>query len=205
MVTITSFYSNSPESKVERQMADLRQVKTADQFIQYLDESVKREMNDSYFSISLIENLTSSSANSPVWYGYIAALNIIGHPMLFSTSNLSSFMVLGADGMKKSIDKHHIFPKHYLETIGIEDDRERNQLANFTYLDYQTNIDISDDSPSMYIDRYKQKLGIEAYEEHCRNNALPIGFESMEYADFLIERRKLMAEIIKKAYNKLWE
>lgn len=205
MVTITSFYSNSPESKVERQMADLRQVKTADQFIQYLDESVKREMNDSYFSISLIENLTSSSANSPVWYGYIAALNIIGHPMLFSTSNLSSFMVLGADGMKKSIDKHHIFPKHYLETIGIEDDRERNQLANFTYLDYQTNIDISDDAPSMYIDRYKQKLGIEAYEEHCRNNALPIGFESMEYADFLIERRKLMAEIIKKAYNKLWE
>lgn len=205
MVTITSFYSNSPESKVERQMADLRQVKTADQFIQYLDESVKREMNDSYFSISLIENLTSSSANSPVWYGYIAALNIIGHPMLFSTSTLSSFMVLGADGMKKSIDKHHIFPKHYLETIGIEDDRERNQLANFTYLDYQTNIDISDDAPSMYIDRYKQKLGIETYEEHCRNNALPIGFESMEYADFLIERRKLMAEIIKKAYNKLWE
>lgn len=205
MVTITSFYSNSPESKVERQMADLRQVKTADQFIQYLDDSIKREMNDSYFSISLIENLTSSSANSPVWYGYIAALNIIGHPMLFSTSNLSSFMVLGADGMKKSIDKHHIFPKHYLETIGIEDDRERNQLANFTYLDYQTNIDISDDAPSMYIDRYKQKLGIEAYEEHCRNNALPIGFESMEYADFLIERRKLMAEIIKKAYNKLWE
>ena len=205
MVTITSFYSNSPESKVERQMADLRQIKTADQFIQYLDDSIKREMNDSYFSISLIENLTSSSANSPVWYGYIAALNIIGHPMLFSTSNLSSFMVLGADGMKKSIDKHHIFPKHYLETIGIEDDRERNQLANFTYLDYQTNIDISDDAPSMYIDRYKQKLGIEAYEEHCRNNALPIGFESMEYADFLIERRKLMAEIIKKAYNKLWE
>ena len=205
MVTITSFYSNSPESKVERQMADLRQIKTADQFIQYLDDSIKREMNDSYFSISLIENLTSSSANSPVWYGYIAALNIIGHPMLFSTSTLSSFMVLGADGMKKSIDKHHIFPKHYLETIGIEDDRERNQLANFTYLDYQTNIDISDDAPSMYIDRYKQKLGIEAYEEHCRNNALPIGFESMEYADFLIERRKLMAEIIKKAYNKLWE
>lgn len=205
VATITSLYSrSSSESTVERHLADLRQVKTADQFIQYLDESVKREMNDSYFSIQLVEDLTSSAANSPVWYGYIASLNIIGKPMLFSTSNLASFLVLGADGQKKSIDKHHIFPKHYLEEIGIDDDRDRNQMANFTYLDYQTNIDISDDAPADYVGRYKEKLGIQAYEDHCRNNALPLGFENMEYFEFLTERRKLMAGIIKQAYNKLW-
>lgn len=205
MSTITSFYSGSPESKVERQLADLRQIKTADQYVQYLDDSIKRIMNDSYFSIELIENLNSSSANSPVWYGYIASLNVIGMPMLFSTSTLSSFLVLGADGQKKSIDKHHIFPKKYLEKIGIADDRDRNQMANFTYLDYQTNIDISDDAPALYVGRYKEKFGEEGYKKHCENNALPLGFENMEYAEFLAERRKLMAELIKKAYNKLWE
>jgi hypothetical protein len=140
-------------------------------------------MNDSYFSIKLIEDLTTSAANSPVWFGYIAALNILGKPMLFSTSTLASNMVLGADGQKKAIDKHHIFPKHYLEEIGFEDDRDRNQMANFTYLDYQTNIDISDDAPALYVGRYKEKLGNAAYEEHCRNNALPLGFENMEYFD----------------------
>ena len=205
MATITSFYSTSSESTVERQLADLRQVKTAEQFIQFIDDSVKREMNDSYFSIKLIEDLTSSAANSPVWYGYIASLNIIGKPMLFSTSILSSFLVPGADGQKKSIDKHHIFPKHYLEEIGITDDRDRNQMANFTYLDYQTNIDISDDAPALYVGRYKEKFGKSAFEEHCRNNALPLGFENMEYSTFLIERRKLMAAIIKEAYDILWK
>ena len=205
MTTITSFYSGSPESKVERQLADLRQVKTSDQFIQYLDDFIKRVMNESYFSIELTESLNSSSANSPVWYGYIASLNIIGKPMLFSTSILSTFLVMGADGQKKSIDKHHIFPKNYLESIGIDNDRDRNQMANFTYLDYQTNIDISDDAPADYVGRYKEKLGLAAYEEHCSNNALPIGFENMDYFDFLNERRKLMAELIKKAYEKLWQ
>lgn len=205
MTTITSFYSNSPESTVERQLADLRNINTADDFIAYIDNTIKLRMNETYFSIELVKDLTTSSASSPIWYGYVASINVLGTTMLFSNTPQSYFWRLGADGDKKSIDKHHIFPKHYLETIGIVDDRERNQLANFTYLDYQTNIDISDDAPSMYIDRYKQKLGIDAYEEHCRNNALPIGFESMEYADFLFERRKLMAEIIKKAYNKLWD
>ncbi len=205
MATITSYYSGSPESKVERQMADLRQVKNAEQFVQYIDDSVKRMMNESYFSIQLIEDLTSSVASSPVWYGYIASLNILGKPMLFSTSILSTYLVMGADGQKKSIDKHHIFPKKYLESIGIEDDRDRNQMANFTYLDYQTNIDISDDAPADYIGRYKEQLGLAVYEEHCRNNALPIGFENMDYFKFLSERRKLMAGIIKDAYDKLWD
>jgi hypothetical protein len=34
-------------------------------------------------------------------------------------------------------------------------------------------------------------------------NALPHGWEHMDYEDFLIERRKLMSAIIKKAYEKL--
>ena len=46
------------------------------------------------------------------------------------------YFVLGTNGNKNSIDKHHIFPKHYLEKIGYDNDRDRNQIANFTYLDY---------------------------------------------------------------------
>lgn len=162
-------------------------------------------MSETYFSVELVKDLTSSSASSPLWFGYVASINVLGTPMLFSNTPQSMYWVVGADGDKKSIDKHHIFPKHYLEEIGIIDDRDRNQLANFTYLDYNTNIDISDDAPALYVERFKAKYGEEEYAKHLENNAIPYGFESLSYFDFLNQRRKLMAEIIKKAYNRLWD
>ena len=78
-------------------------------------------------------------------------------------------------------------------------------MANFTYLDYNTNIDISDDPPAEYVDRYRQKLGEDGYKKTCAENALPVDFEKMSYPDFLEQRRKLMAGIVKKAYQKLCE
>lgn len=205
MTTVTSFYSNSPESTVERQLADLRSIKSASDFVEYLNQTIKQKMNDSYFNVELINDLTSSAASSPVWYGYIASINVLGTPMLFSNTPLSKYWVLGSDGMKKAIDKHHIFPKQHLAYIGIPDDRDRNQMANFTYLDYNTNNDISDDAPSLYVGRYKAKLGDEGYAKACAENALPEGFEGLDYFEFLEKRRALMSGIIKKAYEKLWE
>lgn len=204
MSTITSFYSSSPESTVERQMADLRNIHDSKAFIEYLDNTVKLEMNDTYFSVDLVKQLTSSSASSPLWFGYIASINVLGTTMLFSNTPQSKYWLIGTDGDKKAIDKHHIFPKHYLEEIGIESDRDRNQLANFTYLDYNTNIDISDNPPVDYVENYKSKLGTEVYAKSLADNAIPLGFENLDYFEFLEQRRKLMAGIIKKAYDKLW-
>lgn len=123
--------------------------------------------------------------------------------MLFSTSPLSKYFVIGSSGKKKAIDKHHIFPKHYLTEIGYEDDRDRNQIANFTYIDYNTNIQISDDSPADYVPKMRNKIGNEAFEKTCKENALPKGFENLEYQEFLRQRRILMSSIIKQAYQRL--
>lgn len=205
MTTITSFYSSSPETSVESQLADLRNVHNAEEFLKFLDDQVKLRMNDTYFSVELVKNLITSSATSPIWCGYIASINILGTMMLFSNTPQSKYWLVGADGDKKSIDKHHIFPKHYLESIGIENDRDRNQLANFTYLDYNTNIDISDDAPESYVKRFKVRFGEEEYAKHLADNAIPLGFENMDYFEFLEARRKLMADIIKRAYQKLWQ
>jgi hypothetical protein len=205
MSTITYFYTGSTESEVEKQFADLRSVMTADGFVSYLDDVIRTRFSDDYFNLTLPAALSSAAAQSPSWYGYIAALNVLGTPMLFSTTTLAVKMLPGSSGDKKAIDKHHIFPKHYLTEIGYTSDRERNQIANFTYLDYNTNIDISDDPPADYVSRYKEKLGEEGYRKSCAENALPEGFENMPYPEFLEKRRKLMAGIVKKAYLKLCE
>ncbi len=203
MSTITGFYTGSPEGTVEKQFADLRSIHNADEFVNYLDSVISNRFTDDYFNYSLPSELNSSSATSPAWYGYIASLVVLGSHILFSTELLAQHLVSGTSGGKNSIDKHHIFPKNYLQKIGITDDRDRNQIANFTYLDYVTNIDISDNPPPVYAKRYSEKLGEEAYKLTCYENALPENFEKLSYDEFLTKRRLLMSHIVKKAYGKL--
>lgn len=203
MSTITGFYTTSPETEAEKQFADLREIHTADEFVAYLDGVISNKFTDDYFEYSLPAELNSSSANSPAWYGYIAAINVLGTPLLFSTTPQVQCFLPGASGSKNAIDKHHIYPKNYLTKIGYENDRDRNQIANFTYLHYVTNIDISDAPPQDYVERYKEKLGEVGYQLACAQNALPENFEKLPYLEFLSQRRLLMAQIVKKAYKQL--
>ena len=203
MSTITGFYTGSIESEVEKQFADLRDINTASEFINYLNRVIKTIFTEDYFRVTLPSELNSSSAISPAWYGYIASLNVLGTPMLFSTTPLSNYFILGTNGGKKTIDKHHIFPKHYLEQIGFDNDRDRNQIANFTYLDYATNIEISDKPPQEYVEHYRQMLGEDGYRKACEDHALPENFENMGYMEFLSQRRILMAKVVWKAYQRL--
>ena len=202
MSAITYFYTGSTESEVEKQFADLRNIATADEFVTYIEKTIAGVFTDDYFNMTLPNELNTSAGNSPSWYGYIASQIVLNNPMLFSTSSLANYLLPGSSGTKNAVDKHHIFPKHYLEQIGFTSDRDRNQTANFTFLDYATNIDISDDAPAIYIERYKEQLGDE-FKTHCENHALPEGFESMDYLEFLSQRRVLMAKIIRKAFERL--
>lgn len=203
MSAITSYYSSSPESTVEKQFADLRDVKTPKEFEDYINKSIETKFTDDFFNVTLPASLASSSSTSPSWYGYIAAINVLGTPMWLSNSPLAKHLLVGSSGTKNSIDKHHIFPKEHLAKIGITEDRDRNQIANFTYLDYNTNIEISDNPPADYVPRFREKLGEDAFSLTCEQNAIPDGFENLAYFDFLEQRRKLMSGIVRKAYEYL--
>lgn len=205
MGAITYFYTGSTESEVEKQFADLRNVHDAEQFIAYIERTITTRFTDDYFRLTLPNELNSAAAISPAWNGYIAAQVVLNTPMLFSATPVSKYFILGASGTKNAVDKHHIFPKNYLTQIGYMTDRERNQIANFTYLDYVTNIDISDDPPAEYVERYRNRMGETEYRKTCENHALPPDFEKMEYMEFLKERRLRMAQIVQKAYKKLCE
>lgn len=205
MSSITYFYTNATETTVEKQFADLRDVHSTADFILYIDRVIETRFTDDYFRLTLPNELNSAAAISPVWYGYVAAQIILSMPMLFSNTPVSKYFVLGSSGTKNAIDKHHIFPKNYLTTIGFDTDRDRNQIANYTYLDFSTNIEISDKPPIDYVSYYRHKLGEEGYRKACENHALPDNFENMEYMDFLSQRRILMAQTVQKAYQRLCE
>ena len=200
---ITSFYTGSTETEVEKQFADLRNVNSAQAFIAYIDSVMATRFTNDYFSVTLPEELDSSSSISPTWNGYVAAQIVLHADLLFGDTPIRDYFMPGTSGSKNSIDKHHIFPKNYLTSIGINTDRERNQIANFAYIGYATNIKISDSAPREYIPRYRQNLGQQAFDDACKMHALPPDFENMNYSEFLQKRRALMAETVRRAYERL--
>jgi hypothetical protein len=203
MAAITYFYTGNAESDVEKQFADMREFKTAEELEAYLQRVIDARFTDDYFKITLPMELETSAAISPSWYGYLASQIVLGYPMLFSTTPLAHMFSAGSSGTKNAVDKHHIFPKNYLAQIGIGKDRDRNQTANFTYLDYNTNIHVSDRQPQDYAVAFREKLGDEEYSKTCSQHALPDKFEGMDYFEFIQHRRFLMAQIVKKAYQRL--
>lgn len=203
MATITGFYTGSTESEVEVQFKDMERLTTADEFVSYINSIINTRMTDDFFRVTVPNDLDTSSVGSPAWRAYLASLNVLGSKLMFSTQTMAQYFNPGWSGEKKAIDLHHIFPKAYLKSIGITSDRDRNQVANYTYLTYQVNIGISDNPPSNYVAEFRNKLGEEEFRKSCDENALPTGFEKMTYSDFLVARRQLMAEVIKRAFDKI--
>lgn len=199
--SLTGFYIGSFESDFERQLNEVSQLKTAEEYVAYFDKSLSALMTDDYFSLTLPNDLDANEAAGPTWQGFVAAQVVLGCKALFSTVPVSQLISDGASGSKKAVDKHHLFPDNHLKETGHLSNRSNR--ANFTYADYDNNIYISDDAPSVYVAKYRKALGEAAYEEACQQHALPIGFEDMDYEVFISKRRALMAQLIKKGYERL--
>ncbi len=85
---------------------------------------------------------------------------------------------------------HHIFPKALLYKQGYRK-AEVNAIANFTFLTQESNLDISNRSPAEYLEGYAVRFP-GAVESHW----IPMDrrlWRVENYAEFLVERRKLLA------------
>lgn len=198
---ITGLYVGSFESEFEQQLNDVSRLETADEFRAYFDRRLAAIMTDDYFSITLPSSLDANEATGPTWWGFVAAQVVLGAKALFSTAPLSQLLLTGSSGSKKALDKHHLFPDNYLKAKGYLS--QRSNRGNFTLVDYQNNIYISDDAPNEYVRRYRDALGEDEYRRNCEEHALPVGFENLDYEEFLGKRRQLMGELVKGAYERL--
>ncbi|MBR0149975.1 MAG: DUF262 domain-containing protein [Synergistaceae bacterium] len=201
--SLTSLYSNSPETAAESHLNAIARINSPNEYRQFIISRVSETLTDDYFRITLpgSDGLAKSGSGNNAWYAYVAALNILGTKILFSQSSLptSSLFMPGADGTRKSLEKHHLFPKAYLKSLGYAD-TQINQMANYAYIDWSDNAKITDDSPSSYYPAICEGMTPEAISCMEDENALPHGWQDMSYDDFLLERRKLMAGIIKRAF-----
>ncbi len=203
MATLTYRYSSSAETQMEQDLANLRSLNTADEFVAHLETIIKSVLTNDYWKITLPQELITSSAASPIWKAYTASLNLLKVDVLFSTISVSDLLDPTKDANKSALEKHHLFPKKYLETIGIKGDRDRNQIANFAYIEWRDNLEILDDAPSEYIGDYVNDLDEGKRKEMYYYHALPEEWQTLEYFEFLKQRRQMMAQVIKDAFEKL--
>lgn len=207
MSTLTSRYTGSPETAMDKDMRAIAEKG----FIDYFNEVEASELSDNFWNITLPQNLETSSVNSPSFNAFLAAqINLNCNSMLMNGTKISDLISISGD-------VHHIFPRAYLQSSGITSKTKYNQVANYVYLDTQVNKAISDDAPRIYFGSVKSqcdskdiKLGNISDENllrtNLKENCIPeevFEMTAADYDDFLQKRRKLMAKMIEEYYKGL--
>ncbi|MEK7408483.1 MAG: hypothetical protein AAB225_25710, partial [Acidobacteriota bacterium] len=148
-------------------------------------------------------NLETSSARSPAVFAYYAAQNLLKAPVLFSKKRIADLFDPALKSKKKALDRHHLFPRAWLESQGITDLKLINQAANIALVEWPDDIAISDAPPAEYLPRMRERFTPAEWDQMCRLHALPEGWEHMRYEEFLVRRRALTAEVIRWGLDQL--
>ena len=205
--TLTGRYIGSPETVMSR---DIRSIEEKG-FLQFMDEIERSVLPETFWNVTLPQNLESTSVNNPAFNTFLAAQINLNKNSLFMHGTMIS------DLLNISGDVHHIFPKQYLKKNGVNSKGKYNQIANFTYLDTQVNKAISDDAPAVYFEKAiiqcntkNPAIGnitdLDSLHRNLSENAIPSEIVNMtitDYDDFLVKRRLLMAKLIEEYYKNL--
>ena len=206
MAHTTARYSGSFETTFESDMGRLASLAVGDSagFIDTLDRIVNDRLTSDYWTIGLPNELATSASKSPALMAYLAALNIHDADVLLSTTKVRSRLE-PAISLKKGIERHHIFPRNFLKQSGVTDLKRINQIANFTMVEWSDNIKIADLPPGEY---WPQQVAEKAFDPQRLAtqrdlHALPDGWETMGYDEFLQVRRELMADVVRRSFELL--
>lgn len=203
MSAVTGRFTGSPESDMEFDLARLREVKTANDFLKTLNKICDITLTNDFWAVTLPNDLATSSSRSPSLFAYQAALVLLDARALFSKIKVATLLDPSIHANRSAVERHHLFPKAYLERQGVTSIRDTNQIANYALMEWGDNKDISDSPPIEYLPEMKARFSNPEIERMYKLHALPENWEHMEYREFLEKRRELMAQVIAKGYATL--
>ncbi len=205
MSSLTGRFTGSPESAMEFDLARFRETKDGDSFLSILENACELALTNDFWSITLPNDLATSSPRSPSLFAYNASLVLLDAKALFSKIKISDLLDPASHAIRSAVERHHLFPKAYLgkEPLNITALRDTNQIANFALLEWGDNAEISDTSPEEYLPVMKERFNDHELADMYRWHALPDGWEKMEYHAFLEQRRELIAQVTQEGYKRL--
>lgn len=199
-------YSGSSESAFDY---DIKQISKRG-IEAMLAETEAAELPETYWSVRLPQELNKASMNNPYLSLFFAA-QIKANDRGFLSTDITVGNMVSHRG-----DIHHLFPKEYLRSHGLERG-DYNQIANFVYAQSEVNIRIGKKAPSEYMADVRAQCqgGLLKYggiadeaalaknlEGHCIPERI-FTADADGYQDFLTERRQLMATKIRDYYRGL--
>ncbi|QIJ89370.1 Uncharacterized DUF262-containing protein [Mesoflavibacter sp. HG96] len=206
MSLLISRYSGSAESMIDE---DIKQINEKG-IVVYLKQMEQNHLGQGFWEFALVSQLESSSTNNNAYNVYLAAQCYNNAPAFLSKSMKISSLI------EQRGDVHHIFPKKYLSQNGYAP-KQYNQVANFVFTEQATNIKVGMQTPKDYLAKVMEQIqngdfdistldSRKSLEENLLLNDVPSSLYTathMDYKDFLVERRKLMAAKIKAYYEQL--
>lgn len=207
MSMLTARHSGSFESTWEQ---DIRRINTqgAAAYLKQIEES---ELTDGFWEVSLPNSLETTSTASPFFQSFLAA-QVAGGARGFLSKSITV-----AAMHQQSGDIHHVVPKDFLQKNGFADRSDYNQVANFALTETSINISISNKPPSVYMADIAAQIetGVIVLgeitdsgelERNLAENAIPPNLANVTagmYPEFLVERRKLMAGVVRTYFEGL--
>jgi hypothetical protein len=204
---LTRRYSKgNPETDIDY---DIRQIEGSG-LVEFCEVVIASELSENFWSNLLPIELDTASSNSPFFLAYQAAQVKMGDKGFLSRD------ITALDLLKNRSDVHHVYPRNHLKKQGLTRSRY-NQIANFVLAQSEINIAIGEKTPETYFKELaeqcaggKKKYGNitdgEGLRANFRMNCLPESLLEGEipvYDDFLVERRKLMAQKIRIWFDSL--
>jgi hypothetical protein len=203
---LTGRYSGSPESMFD---FDIKQIELKS-FKDYLQEKEEGELSDAFWNASLVQSLNTSVTSSPYFHVYLAS-QVRANDKGFLSKEITVGDLITYRG-----DIHHIFPRNYLKNAGLPRGKY-NQIANYVYMQQEVNIKVGAKAPNVYFSEILEQChggvlkygGIKELDELKRNltfNCISEDIFEMNidnYDEFLLLRRKLMANKMKEYYFSL--
>jgi hypothetical protein len=204
LTLLTGRYSGSPESRFD---FDIKNISQKD-FGDYLKEIEDAQLSDAFWNAELIQRLNTSSSTSPVFNVFLAS------QCYFNNKGFLSKDITVKNLIEQRGDVHHIFPRDLLKKKGLTRG-QYNQIANYVYTQSEINIKIGNKPIEKYLQEVKEQCnggelkygGITDFNsivENFKQNAVPLNIFEMtmdDYQEFLTQRRKLMAEKMRKYYE----
>lgn len=203
MSALTSRYSGSYESQIESDLNRLSGVSGADAFVDVLERIMNETLTDDYWRIQLPSELETTAARSPTLYAYYASLSLLKARVLFSPMTVSELLDPAVRGDRLAVERHHLFPVAYLKSIGVDAAREVDQIANYAVVEWPENAAIGAQPPQDYAPPLMEALSPNERQQMKLWHALPEGWETMSYSEFLAERRRKIADVVRLAFGSI--
>lgn len=213
MSSLTGRYTGSFENRITQDVQAFTDAVDGKEYLARMRQAISTSLTSDYWTITLPQELATSAARGPGLFAYAASLCLLNArvPPFVETTGT-------ADGdeqkaglyirdlfdpvlapKKVPVERRHLFPRSYLEKHGVSGTRLVNQIANYSYVEWPENIEISDSAPADYWPRYSAQFSTNDLFHH----ALPDDWHSMAYDEFLDQRRKLIAQVVRKGFDSI--